>query len=153
MILIAPYSMPKHAKELTKEWIFWPKRDVHIFLLLSFSSVDIIIVNFFIVNFFIVDIFLVSTISNCIVLGPTIRLQQSTQGQTCHKCKIHDIVAGLCSELILKLIYNVHLVFGKNLSTRREPNQGLSACELSTLYLDQSAKSDQSSNIKLQQHF
>ena len=63
---------------------------------------------------------------------------QSIKRQTCHGCINHDIVIGLCSELLMRLIYYIHLGFGKKAFC---PTWGSNCsrfdCEPSTLPLDQ----------------
>ena len=62
-----------------------------------------------------------------LVLRPTIRLLPSIQGQTYHGCVKHDIlVVGLWSKLLVRLLYYIHLGFGKTLSSHGESNQGSS---------------------------
>ena len=48
-----------------------------------------------------------------LVSRPSIRLLQPIQGQTCHGCINYDKVVGLCSELLIRLSYYIHLGFCK----------------------------------------
>ena len=48
-----------------------------------------------------------------LVSCPTIRFLQPIQRQTFHGCINHDLIVGLCSELLMSLSYYIHLGFGK----------------------------------------
>ena len=74
------------------------------------------------------------------VSRPTIRLLQSMQGPTSQGCINRNIIVGICSELLVRLPYFIHLGFGNFLWLTWESNLGPSDRESSsTLPLDQSA--------------
>ena len=53
-------------------------------------------------------------------------------------CINHDIVIGLCSELLMRLSYYNHPGYGKKIGLTWGSNRGPSDCEPSTIPLDQS---------------
>ena len=67
---------------------------------------------------------------------------QSIQDQTCHRCINHDILVSLCSKMLMKLSYFIHLGFGESFCLLWESNLGLlSDCVSLTLPLYQSTNS------------
>ena len=62
---------------------------------------------------------------------------QSIQGQACLRCINHDKVVGLCSEVLMRLSYFIHIGFDKSFRLTWESNPGPSNRGSSTLPLDQ----------------
>ena len=89
------------------------------------------------INFIFIIIFAVWMV----VSRPTIRLLQSTQGQTCNEYHYYFTLVGLCSKLLMRLSYYIFLELGNCFCLACESNSGPSNRESSTLPLDQSANS------------
>ena len=56
---------------------------------------------------------LVFSLNACFHVQPS-DFMKSIQGQTCHGCINHDVVVGLCSELLMWLYFYIHLGFSKS---------------------------------------